>query len=154
MKLAGNGKPRSHRGDIMSKETRSAVMSRIRGRDTGPERAVASWLLEMGLSPECHPRDIPGRPDFAFRTMKLAVFVDGDFWHGWRFPAWRHKLSEKWEAKIEKNRKRDIRNHARLRRMGWRVFRIWEHQLEKSPKSTRAKLERALAETASPPPSI
>lgn len=58
----------------------------------------------------------------------MAVFVDGDFWHGWRFPVWKDKLSEAWELKIEKNRNRDSRNHRRLRRKGWRVVRIWEHQ--------------------------
>lgn len=146
MTAAGNGKPRAHRGDIMSPEKRSAVMSRIRGRDTGPERIVALWLGEMGFEPECHPRDLPGRPDFAFRDLRLAVFVDGDFWHGWHFPLWRHKLTEKWEAKIEGNRRRDRRNHAKLRRMGWRVLRIWEHQLEKAPARTRERLQLAIHE--------
>ena len=115
----------------MSPETRSAVMSRIRGRDTGPERIVEEQLAAAGLEWESHSQDLPGRPDFVFRERRLAVFVDGDFWHGWRFPAWRDKLSEKWELKIEATRKRDQRNHRKLRRMGWRVVRIWEHQLER-----------------------
>lgn len=115
----------------MSPETRSIVMSRIRGRDTGPERVVAAALKARGLRFEQHARDLPGRPDFVFRSAKVALFVDGDFWHGWRFPAWRHKLSEKWEAKIEGNRRRDLRNFARLRRAGWIVIRLWEHQVER-----------------------
>jgi DNA mismatch endonuclease, patch repair protein len=124
---------RLHRGDIMSAATRSALMSRIRGRDTGPERQLTSELRNSGCRYETHARDLPGRPDIVFRRAKVAVFVDGDFWHGWRFPAWRLKLSEHWEAKIDANRKRDARNFARLRRAGWCVMRIWEHQLERAP---------------------
>ena len=90
---------RRHRGDIMSPETRSAVMSRIKGRDTGPERAMADVFSSRELTWESHVRELPGRPDFVFRDDRVAVFVDGDFWHGWRFPKWRDKLSDKWEAK-------------------------------------------------------
>ena len=111
-------RPRAHRGDIMSVETRSRVMSRIRGKDTGPERLTLALLLEAGIDLEQQARDLPGRPDFVLRQERIAIFVDGSFWHGWRFPAWRHKLSEAWEAKIEANRQRDRRNHARLRRWG------------------------------------
>jgi DNA mismatch endonuclease, patch repair protein len=124
-------KPRQHRGDIMSAEKRSALMSRIKGRDTGPERIVGDAFRQMGFSWDGHPRDLPGRPDFVFRDARVAVFVDGDFWHGWRFPAWRHKLSEEWEIKLEANLKRDYRNRRQLRRLGWTVIRIWEHQIER-----------------------
>jgi DNA mismatch endonuclease Vsr len=95
---------RRHRGDIMSPETRSRVMSRIRGRDTGPELVVASGLAALGLPYESHARDLPGRPDFVLRNIKLAIFVDGDFWHGYRFADWRDKLSPAWELKIARNR--------------------------------------------------
>jgi DNA mismatch endonuclease (patch repair protein) len=114
----------------MSPETRSIVMSRIKGRDTGPELAIAKALRRLRIRFESHASDLPGRPDFVFRRLKIALFVDGDFWHGWRFPAWRHKLSEKWEAKIEANRRRDARNFRRLRAAGWVVVRLWEHQVE------------------------
>ena len=123
---------RRHKGDIMSPEKRSAVMSRIRGRDTGPERAMADAFTSRGLTWESQVRELPGRPDFVFREDRVAVFVDGDFWHGWRFPQWRDKLSEKWEAKIDATRHRDARNHRRLRRMGWKVVRVWEHQIKRS----------------------
>jgi DNA mismatch endonuclease (patch repair protein) len=113
----------------MSPEKRSAVMSRIKGKHTGPELKVAAALAVLNLEWEGHIRDLPGCPDFVFRTARVAVFVDGDFWHGWRFSLWHDKLSEKWEAKIEGNRRRDARNHRRLRRMGWKVVRLWEHQV-------------------------
>ena len=105
-------------------------MSRIRGKNTGPELAISAGLKERHLVWESHVGDLPGRPDFVFRNERVAVFVDGDFWHGWRFSQWRDKLSEKWEVKIEGNRMRDVRNHRSLRRMGWTVIRIWEHQIK------------------------
>jgi len=125
-------KPRRHKGDIMSPAKRSAVMARIKGKDTGPEKQLAAALVKHGLSWESHARDLPGRPDFVFREQWIAVFVDGDFWHGWRFPQWRNKLSEKWEAKIDGNRLRDVRNHRHLRRRGWTVVRLREHQVPKN----------------------
>lgn len=94
---------------------------------------MARAFASHGLTWESHVRELPGRPDFVFRDAQVAVFVDGDFWHGWRFPQWRDKLSDKWEAKIDATRCRDARNHRRLRRMGWKVVRIWEHQIGHSP---------------------
>lgn len=139
---------RLRRGDIMSAEKRSALMGRIKGKDTGPEQLIVGMLRKARRKFESHARDLPGRPDFVFRRARVAVFVDGDFWHGWRFPAWRLKLSEEWEAKIEANRRRDARNHARLRRSGWTVVRIWEHQIERDP---QACLRRILDATKRKP---
>ena len=136
---------RAHRGDFMDPATRSRVMSRIRGRDTGPERVMAELLADVGLLAEQQARDLPGRPDFVLRALRVAIFVDGDFWHGWRFSTWRHKLSEKWEAKIEANRRRDMLNHARLRRAGWTVVRVWQHQVEHNLESVRTRLSTLAA---------
>jgi DNA mismatch endonuclease (patch repair protein) len=119
-----------HRGDIMSPAKRSALMARIRGRDTKPEQAVAKALTEQGIRFESHPADLPGRPDIVVRRMKVAVFIDGDFWHGWRFPLWQKKLAPRWLVEIEGNRARDLRNFRKLRRLGWKVIRTWEHQIE------------------------
>lgn len=133
------------RRDVMTVAQRSACMARIRGKDTGPERFVLGLFQEIGIQPESHARDLPGRPDFALRELRVAVFVDGDFWHGWRFPAWRHKLSPFWETKIAANRARDGRNFARLRRSGWRVVRIWEHQIKRRPESVKQTIAQILA---------
>lgn len=133
------------RKDVMTVEQRSACMSRIRGKDTGPERFVLDLLGDVGLELESHARDLPGRPDFVLRARRIAIFVDGDFWHGWRFPVWRHKLAPFWATKIEANRVRDGRNHARLRRAGWQVVRIWEHQIQKRPESVRERVISILA---------
>ena len=134
--------------DIMSQEKRSALMSRIRGKDTGIERVVATGLAARGLEPERHARDLPGRPDFVFREVRLAVFVDGDFWHGWRLPAWEHKLTPQWRKKIAETRRRDRRNFARLRRAGWRTVRLWEHQIEADADAAVAVILEAIEQRA------
>jgi len=74
---------------------------------------------------------LPGTPDIVFGRKRVAVFIDGDFWHGYRFPTWKDTLSQFWQNKIEKNRQRDKKNFAKLRRMGWRVVRIWQHEVER-----------------------
>jgi DNA mismatch endonuclease (patch repair protein) len=126
------------------KSWRSALMSRIRGRNTGPERLLAEGIRSFECLWESHARDLPGCPDFVFRKLRLAVFVDGDFWHGWRFSAWRHKLPDKWESKIAQNQLRDRRNRARLRRGGWTVVRIWEHQIEQDLPGCLLRIKRLL----------
>lgn len=133
--------PGSHVGDIMSAETRSRVMSRIRSKNTTPERLICSALRQRGLRFSCHPRELPGSPDIVFKRQRLIVFIDGDFWHGWRFPLWKHKLSEPWQKKIEATRRRDKKARRRLKAQGWTVLRIWEHQIEKLP---QACVERIL----------
>ncbi len=141
----GQRVPGRHRGDIMSVESRSRLMAQIKCRNTGPERIIQSFLSVLPYSFECHPNDLPGRPDFVFRRRRVAIFVDGDFWHGYRFPLWRHKLQAKWRTKIERNRNRDRRNFCRLRRSGWTVLRIWEHQIEQRLNMCFDRIRTALA---------
>jgi DNA mismatch endonuclease (patch repair protein) len=76
-------------------------------------------------------KELPGVPDIVFGKARVVVFIDGDFWHGYRFPSWECKLSDFWKTKILKNRQRDVRYRRRLRGMGWRVIRLWQHQIEK-----------------------
>lgn len=128
----------------MSPEKRSAVMSRIRGKGTLPERLVMGRLQALGFVWESHQRDLPGCPDIVFRDARVAVFIDGDFWHGWRFPVWRDKLSEAWELKIEQTRKRDAKNHRRLLKLGWQVLRIWEHQIDANLDKCLQRVQEAL----------
>lgn len=116
--------------DIMSPAKRSRVMSRIRSKNTTPERYLAKLIAASGLKFKRHDRRLAGCPDFTFPEAKLAVFVEGDFWHGWRFSVWRQKLTPFWRAKISSNRARDLKNFRHLRRQGWLVLRIWEHQVE------------------------
>lgn len=106
-------------------------MSRIKGKDTGLEVRVRSELHKRGFRFRKHVKELPGKPDVVFSKAKVAVFIDGDFWHGYRFPLWEHKVSDFWKQKIAKNRERDRRNHRMLRAMGWTVIRLWQHDLER-----------------------
>jgi DNA mismatch endonuclease (patch repair protein) len=108
-------------------------MSRIRAFDTALEIALRTRLWKAGVRYRTHSHKLPGRPDLVFTRESLLVFIDGDFWHGFRFPAWRSRLSSAWQAKIERNRRRDQANRRRLRRLGWHVMRVWEHELHRDP---------------------
>ncbi len=72
------------------------------------------------------------------------MFVDGDFWHGYRFPAWKAQLSVFWQIKIESNRRRDRRNFRKLRMNGWKVLRIWQHQIRQHPERCLIRIADAL----------
>ena len=115
--------------DNLTSEQRSRCMSSVRNRDTDLERLVRSGLHKRGLRFKKHVKGLPGTPDIVFTSQAIAVFIDGDFWHGYRFPAWKYKLSDFWKAKIAKNRERDRKNFRKLKRMGWRVIRIWQHEI-------------------------
>ncbi len=117
--------------DNLTRAQRSLCMSRVKTRDTDLELAIRSELSRCGLKFRKNVSSLPGRPDIVFPVVKLAIFLDGDFWHGYRFPLWKDKLSNFWQEKITRNRERDRRNIAKLRRMGWRVLRIWQHEIEK-----------------------
>lgn len=116
--------------DNMTVAQRSRTMSRIRSRDTQPELVIRKLLHARGLRYRKHVAALPGCPDVVFRRPKVAVFIDGDFWHGWRFSTWKEKLAPYWREKIERNMRRDSQNFRKLRRQGWLVIRLWEHEIE------------------------
>ena len=116
--------------DNLTPEQRSFCMSRVKGKDTGLEMRVRSALHRRGLRFRKHAKDLPGKPDVVFRKARVAVFVDGDFWHGYRFPSWEDKVSDFWKKKINRNRERDAANHRKLRQMEWTVIRLWQHEVE------------------------
>lgn len=99
--------------------------------DTSIELILRRALFARGLRYRIHYADLPGKPDVVFTKARVAVFIDGDFWHGYRFQEWKHKLPAFWREKISINRARDRRIHSSLRRHGWTVIRIWEHQIRK-----------------------
>ena len=117
--------------DNLTPTQRSYCMSRIKGKDTGLELRVRSELHKRGLRFRKHLKELPGKPDVVFTKAKVAVFIDGDFWHGYRFPTWEHKVSDFWKTKISKTRERDMKNDHRLCEMGWTVIRLWQHELER-----------------------
>ncbi len=117
--------------DNLSPEHRRKTMQAVKGSNTSLERAVEAAFRERGWVCQRNVADLPGKPDFVFEAARLVVFVDGDFWHGWRFPLWCAKLTPYWKRKIERNRRRDRLTFRRLRRRGWRVLRLWGHQVER-----------------------
>ena len=123
----------------------SRIMSAVRNRDTKPELALRRALWRRGLRYRLKTT-VHGKPDIVFPGARVAVFVDGDFWHGWRFQEWRDKLSPAWETKIAGNRKRDSRNFRLLRQQGWKVIRLWEHQIERNPKACLRKVTKFIHE--------
>jgi DNA mismatch endonuclease (patch repair protein) len=104
-------------------------MSRIKSKDTGLEVQIRSELHKRGLRFRKHVKELPGRPDIVFSKARVVVFVDGDFWHGYKFQLWKHNVSGFWKKKISKNRKRDINNKQKLCDMGWVVIRLWQHEI-------------------------
>ncbi len=137
------------RTDVFTAEQRSAVMARVKGRDTRPELALRRLLHRAGYRYRLHLKDVPGRPDLAFPRRRAAVFVHGCFWHG--HDCARGARAPKanaayWSAKIGRNRARDAVVQAALESQGWRALVVWECEL----KQPRAVLER-LAEALGPP---
>lgn len=119
-------------------------MQAVKGKKTSLEQRVAAAFFQQGWRYRRNLATLPGKPDFVFTRAKVAVFVDGDFWHGWRFPQWKHKLSEYWRTKIERNRRRDQRNFRRLRRDGWKVIRLWGHDVERNLPDAVARVKALL----------
>ena len=117
--------------DNLTASQRSLCMSRVRNKDTSLESLIRGDLHRRGLRFRKHVRTLPGTPDVVFPRHRVAILIEGDFWHGWRFPSWRHRVSPFWQFKIEKNRRRDQSNVRKLRAMGWTVLRLWQHQIER-----------------------
>jgi DNA mismatch endonuclease (patch repair protein) len=131
--------------DRVDKETRSRVMSTVRNKNTKLEESLVAILEEAGITGFVrYGQGLPGTPDITFRGEKIAVFLDSCFWHGCPEHLRRPSSNKPyWEAKIEKNRKRDLRQRAALRRFGWSVLRVWEHDL-KNPVKIIKKISRRL----------
>ena len=128
--------------DIVSREVRSKIMGRIRGKDTRPEMLVRSAAHRLGLRFRLHDRRLPGSPDLVFRKHRTVIFVHGCFWHrhGCKLAATPKTRPEFWATKFEANTNRDRRNRAMLEEQGWRVLEVWECET-----GDRDKIRRQLA---------
>jgi DNA mismatch endonuclease (patch repair protein) len=122
------------------------MMARIRGRDTKPELALRRALRARGVvGYRCHSSAIPGRPDVAFVGAKLAIFVDGGFWHGHPQHFTFGKSGPVWDAKIRRNMERDMEVNSALFEAGWSVLRFWDFEIESGADAAAARIERSLA---------
>lgn len=132
--------------DRISKEHRSWNMSRIRGRDTKPEKVVRSLLHRMGYRFRLHRKGLPGKPDIVLPKYRTVIFVHGCFWHrhsGCRFAYTPKSRGEFWQQKFRANRRRDHRSTAALTRLGWRVLVIWECETQ-GGKALAVRMQREL----------
>lgn len=134
--------------------TTSRIMAAVKGRDTKPELALRRVLHARGLRYRVHPRDVTGRPDLVNRARRVAVFVDGDFWHGnpreWQrrgyasmeeqFPEGKR---EHWSAKLRRNIARDHEVTAALESDGWTVVRLWESEVRANVDGAADRVEAA-----------
>ena len=132
----------------------SRMMAAVRDRNSKAELALRRELHSHGVRYRLHARDVPGRPDIVWRGRKIAVFVDGDMWHG---HAWKvrglAKLedmfptnTEWWVSKIRRNEERDREVNRELRRTGWRVVRLWESDVLASPSRAGRRVMAVLRE--------
>lgn len=136
--------------DIWTKKKRSEVMSLIRGRgNKETENALLALFRQNKVVGWRRHLPLLGKPDFAFPKHKVAVFVDGCFWHGCPKCYTRPKTNRKfWDKKREDNMARDKRVTRQLRHKGWKVIRIWQHSLKKSPSACLNRIRRALESAA------
>ena len=119
-------------------------MSRIRGKNTKPEIYLRRALSKTGLRYRLKSA-LPGKPDIIFSATRVAVFVDGCFWHGCPKHSVRPKTNRKfWDTKIKANKKRDEIVNKLLKKSGWRVIRIWEHEIEVNLDRCVSKIGRKL----------
>jgi DNA mismatch endonuclease, patch repair protein len=124
-------------------------MAAVRGKNTGPEVALRRALFAAGLRGwRCHYKSVPGTPDIAWPRRRIAVFVDGGFWHG--HPS-RHRPGRSgvyWDEKIARNVERDRQVDAALLALGWDVLRLWDFEVQKDMSSAVARVARLLDDEA------
>ncbi len=131
--------------EFLTKDRRSALMARVKSRDTGTERYVRSAVWSAGFRYRLNVRKLPGKPDLALKKYRTAVLVQGCFWHGHsckhgqRRPATNR---EYWDNKLDRNMARDVANQAELQSLGWTVFTIWECRLKADTDALLAHLRQ------------
>jgi len=122
-------------------------MKKIRSKNTGPEILLRKALWAKGYRYRLHVKGIHGNPDIVFRKYKLAIFVDGEFWHGYNWEEKKPKIKsnrEYWVKKIERNIERDQNNGQLLQEEGYFVLRFWEHQIKSNISDCMDEIEKYL----------
>ena len=127
--------------DNVTKEKRSKIMSSIRGKNTKPEMTLRKILWARGFRYRIHDKTVFGKPDISNKSKKLAIFVDGCFWHGcsrcYKEPSTNREF---WRNKISNNKKRRVKVKKELRKENWNVIEIWEHEIVKNPNTILEKM--------------
>ena len=129
--------------DVLTKPQRSYNMSRIRAYNTKPEISLKNLLKGAKLKDYLYQPKIIGNPDFASKKLKTVIFVDGCFWHKcpkcFVEPSTRKRF---WINKINKNVERDVKVNRDLKKKGWKIIRVWEHEIKKNPQRVISKINR------------
>ncbi len=134
------------------KRQRSYNMSRIKGKQTSIEVALSKALWHRGLRLRKNQRGIYGHPDLSNKRLKVAIFTDGDFWHGFDWEERRDSIKSNrsyWIPKIEKNMDKDTEVNRELLAKGWLVIRVWEHEIRKDIAGTADMIYRLIKERES-----
>lgn len=132
----------------ISKEQRSNIMRAIRSTNTKAEIRLAKSLWHLGYRYRKNNRTVFGTPDLTFKKLKIAIFVDSEFFHGkdWETEKNRVKTNpEFWQKKIERNIQRDIEVNNYLESQNWKVLRFWSHEIEKNLEDCLSKIQSEIA---------
>jgi DNA mismatch endonuclease (patch repair protein) len=126
---------------------RSDLMRKIRSDKTTPEILLQKALRKENIKFKKNCAAAVGKPDIALINKKIAIFVDGEFWHGYHWKKKKQKIKNNrsyWIPKIERNIARDKKNNRELKKAGWRVIRFWQHQVIKDLRKCIQKIKKSL----------
>jgi len=128
--------------DKFSKAKRSAIMSRIKSKNTSLEVEFRKLLWKNGLGRYRIHYNLPGKPDIVYVSKKIVIFLDGDFWHGYNWKKLGKVPPRKyWQKKIQKNIDRAKKYNKLLKKDGWKVIRIWEHEVKRNAEKCINKIK-------------
>jgi len=132
--------------DIFSKTKRSDIMSRVKSSGTDIESHLLKCVKPLWKKERYrkNAKNLPGKPDIVFPASKIAIFADGDFWHGKGFEKWGKRVPAFWKKKISGNIARDKQQTKALKKQGYKVLRLWGSYIKKNPKAVSAKVLKLL----------
>lgn len=131
--------------DVYDSATRSRVMRQVKSKNTKPEMLLRRTLWRLGVRGyRIHRRDIAGMPDLAFVGRRVAVFVDGAWWHGHPDKWWKGRSGDYWDRKVARNMERDRQADTILSEQGWTVVRVWDFEVLRDPEEAARRVVKAL----------
>lgn len=133
--------------DVLTKEQRRKNMQAIRSKDTKIEVTLAKTLFALGYRYRKHDKTVFGKPDLIFKGLRIAIFVDSEYFHGKDWDINKHRIKtnqEFWWKKIESNIRRDFEVNRQLKKDGWKVLRFWGSDIHKNLGNCIKKIERVI----------